>query len=372
MAKKPRAPLSTRYAKRLYHLFLPTKQKWYAYFLLALVVISALAQPYAAWAMWVAFALAAYSAIANDSIQTIGTFISSTRHVKWYYLWLHMGGIFILVVCGGWYYYQGDISYGRLQTPGLDVAPDEFSFLQLLAPIVLLVLTRLRMPVSTSILLLSAFSAKASSIASILQKSLWGYALAFVVGFCMWYVLSYFFGRLFKTKKTTGLGWVIAQWLVSGMLWGVWVMQDMANIAVVLPRSLSLWQLVVVVVYVVLGLGVLFYLRGARIQQLVEEKSNITNVRTATMIDLSYALLLYYLKIQSQIPISTTWVFIGLLGGRELGWNLGLGKLKRFRLITRFIVKDVAYAGIGLVVSLVIAVSVSASLRASLYALLPW
>ena len=53
---------------------------------------------------------------------------------------------------------------------GLNEAPESFSFLQVMAPAILLVLTRLKMPVSTSILLLSAFTTKASSIVSILQK----------------------------------------------------------------------------------------------------------------------------------------------------------------------------------------------------------
>lgn len=41
--------------------------------------------PYSNVAMWVGFGLAGYAAIANDSIQTIGTFIASNKHRKWYY-----------------------------------------------------------------------------------------------------------------------------------------------------------------------------------------------------------------------------------------------------------------------------------------------
>ena len=46
-------------------------------------------------AAWVGFAFAGYSAIANDSIQTIGTFITSNRKTAWWVLWLFMGGIFL-------------------------------------------------------------------------------------------------------------------------------------------------------------------------------------------------------------------------------------------------------------------------------------
>jgi len=41
-------------------------------------------------------------------------------------------------------------------------------------------------------------------------------------------------------------------------------------------------------------------------------------MRSATIIDLVYALVLWYFKQYNDIPMSTTWVFVGLLCGREL------------------------------------------------------
>lgn len=96
------------------------------------------------------FCLAAYSAIANDSIQTIGTFIASNNKKPWYVLWLFMGLIWLGTISYSWFYYAGDVTYQRLSVPGLEKAPESFVFLQLAAPIVLLVMTRLRMPVSTT------------------------------------------------------------------------------------------------------------------------------------------------------------------------------------------------------------------------------
>jgi hypothetical protein len=43
----------------------------------------------------VAFIVACISAITNDSVQTIGTFIASTTHFKWYYMWVYLTLIFI-------------------------------------------------------------------------------------------------------------------------------------------------------------------------------------------------------------------------------------------------------------------------------------
>src|SRR5690554_1721389 len=108
-------------------------------------------------AMWVGFFFAAYSAIANDSIQTIGTFLASNSDKKWWILWMWIGGIFLVTMTYSWVTYSGDVTYERLTAKGFEEAPTSFTFLHVAAPLFLLILTRLRMPVSTTFLLLSSF-----------------------------------------------------------------------------------------------------------------------------------------------------------------------------------------------------------------------
>ena len=321
--------------------------------------------PYPEVAMWLVFFLASYSAIANDSIQTIGTFIASNADKKWYYLWIYMGSIFLITVTYSWINYGGDISYERLASKGLNEAPQQFKFLQVFAPVVLLILTRFRMPVSTSILLLSAFATQASSITSILQKSFFGYFIAFALAIIVWLLTTNLFEK-YKNSKPSKL-WLPLQWISSGALWSTWIMQDMANVAVVLPRSLTLDQFLVVSSFIFFGLGLLFYLRGDRIQKIVTEKTDIIDVRAATVVDFIYACLLYYLKVISTIPISTTWVFIGLLGGRELAINIKLYSKGNYIKALKMISKDALYAGIGLAVSLILALSINENMRDQLF-----
>ena len=323
------------------------------------------AYPYPEVAMWLVFFLASYSAIANDSIQTIGTFIASNADKKWYYLWIYMGSIFLITVTYSWINYGGDISYERLASKGLNEAPEQFKFLQVFAPVVLLILTRFRMPVSTSILLLSAFATQASSITSILQKSFFGYFIAFALAIIVWLLTTNLFEK-YKNSKPSKL-WLPLQWISSGALWSTWIMQDMANVAVVLPRSLTLDQFLVVSSFIFFGLGLLFYLRGDRIQKIVTEKTDIIDVRAATVVDFIYACLLYYLKVISTIPISTTWVFIGLLGGRELAINIKLYSKGNYIKALKMISKDALYAGIGLAVSLALALSINENMRDQLF-----
>ena len=330
-----------------------------------LFIVCFFAYPYPEVAMWLVFFLASYSAIANDSIQTIGTFIASNADKKWYYLWIYMGSIFLITVTYSWVNYGGDISYERLASKGLNEAPDQFKFLQVFAPVVLLILTRFRMPVSTSILLLSAFATQASSITSILQKSFFGYFIAFALAIIVWLLTTNLFEK-YKNSKPSRL-WLPLQWISSGALWSTWIMQDMANVAVVLPRSLSTDQFLVVSSFIFFGLGLLFYLRGDRIQKIVTEKTDIIDVRAATVVDFIYACLLYYLKVISTIPISTTWVFIGLLGGRELAINIKLYSNGNYLKALKIISKDALYAGIGLIVSLILAISINENMRDQLF-----
>ncbi|MGK7395178.1 MAG: hypothetical protein ACNS62_11440 [Candidatus Cyclobacteriaceae bacterium M3_2C_046] len=330
-----------------------------------LLFVAGSVSPHPQIAMWFGFAMAGYSAIANDSIQTIGTFISSNIHKRWYYLWLFMGGIFLITVTYSWIIYDGDVSYQRLQAKGFAEAPDSFSFLQLSAPVILLILTRMRMPVSTSILLLSAFSSQGTAIVDVLKKSLSGYFLAFIAAIIVWYIIAHFVKHYFKGKPHPS--WRYFQWITSGFLWSAWIMQDAANIAIFLPRSLNIYQFIGFAAYIFFGLGLLFYLKGDKIQGIVNEKSGVTDVRAATIVDFVYATILFYFKEVSVIPMSTTWVFIGLLGGRELAISFSKKRaLKRKRSIRkslRMISKDALYAAIGLIVSLLLAFAINADLR---------
>lgn len=321
--------------------------------------IAGISYEYARWAMWVGFFFAGYSAIANDSIQTIGTFLASNSDKKWWMLWLWIGGIFLLTVTYSWVTYDGDVSYQRLTAKGFEEAPTSFTFLQVAAPLFLLIITRLRMPVSTTFLLLSCFSANLEGITSVLGKSLTGYFLAFAVALIVWFGLSKPLDKFF-TGEPAGY-WIPIQWVVSGSLWAVWLMQDAANIAVYLPRSLSVNGFLVFAGFIFFGLGILFYLRGDRIQEIVTEKSYVTDVRSATVIDFVYAIVLYYFKVVSVVPISTTWVFIGLLAGREVAMSItdAQGKGKPFSRSLKLVGKDVLYATIGLVVSILLAIAIN-------------
>lgn len=346
------------------------REKTFLVFVLAGTVLAAVSTGYGSAAMWLGFLFAAYAAVANDSIQSLGTFIESNKDKKWWVLWLYTGLIFLATVTFSWVYFNGDVTYQRLLNDAGETKyphPEQFSFFQVIAPLVLLVLTRLRMPVSTTFLLLSVFSADAEGITSMVSKSLTGYGLAFVLSFAIWYGLYSIIKRFFKSRKHH-VGWTVVQWIVSGSLWSVWLMQDGANIAVFLPRKLEPLHFAIFAVTIFLGLGLLFFLRGDKIQEVVSEKVRISDIRAATLVDFTYVLLLIYKLFISPIPMSTTWVFLGTIGGREIAVSLARIKRgkKHKKKAVRIVLRDVAYATIGLIISVALAAGANPTIRAEI------
>lgn len=328
----------------------------------ALLTVAAVT-PFPDVARWVGFVLAAYSIVANDSIQTVGTFIASNEHRRWWVLWLFIGGVFVITIAWGWTTASspGDVSFGRLASKGFSETPQSFAFLQLAAPVVLLVLTRFRMPVSTTFLILSCFATEADGLGNVLQKSLWGYVVAFAFGAVLFGATARWFLRY--ADRPASPWWGPAQWLSTGVLWSNWIMQDMANVAVYLPRQLSLPEVVLFTVVIFVGLGLLFFLRGDRIQAIVSEKSSVIDIRAATLIDFVYALILFGFMKVSTVPMSTTWVFIGLLAGREMALIALRATGRPFQEGLRLSGRDVLLATLGLVVSVLVAMAANPVVR---------
>lgn len=342
-------------------------EKFFLAFVVLGIVVAQISVGYGQAAMWVGFFFAAYAAVANDSIQSLGTFIESNAQRKWWVLWLFVGAIFLVTVTFSWFYYDGDVTYQRLlNDEGVTdyPHPESFSFFQIIAPLVLLILTRLRMPVSTTFLLLSVFSSDSSGITAVIGKSLSGYGMAFILSFLIWYFSYNLIKKYFRARKTHQ-AWTIIQWTVSGSLWAVWLMQDGANIAVFLPRQQTAWQFLIFAGTIFFGLGFLFYNRGDKIQEVVSEKVRISDVRAATLVDFTYVILLIYKLFISTVPLSTTWVFLGIIGGREIAVSLARNKRgnRHKKLSLKMIGRDVGSALIGLIISVTLAMGANEGIR---------
>ena len=158
-------------------------------------------------------------------------------------------------------------------------------------------------------------------------------------------------------KEEHKVYWRVGQWFTTGFLWWTWLSHDMANIAVFLPREIPIDLMLVISAVFVAGLWYMFREGGGKIQNIVLEKHNTRYVRSATIIDGVYWLILFFFKELNDIPMSTTWVFVGLLCGRELAMATMTGK-EKFKVVFPLIGKDFLKMMVGLATSVGVVLSI--------------
>lgn len=327
--------------------------------------------------MWVGFILASYSVVGNDVIQTLGTFLTSNeKKVKWYVLWAFASSIMVYALVSG--YMNNDIDYGRLDKFDLDAV--NYNWYYVLPPLVLLLITRSGIPVSTTFMVLTLFSLNkipgdlGSMVSSVfdtdaklggmIYKSILGYIIAFSSAIVIYLLITRLTEKKFIENPVTDKArpfWMVAQWLITGFLWFQWLTQDLANIYVYLKggEGLSTGGFAFSLFILVGLLGYIFYQAGGKVQNVVREKTSTADIRSATFIDLIYGIILYIFKynyfdlFEAKLPMSTTWIFIGLLAGREIGIRLNLEK-KLSKATAGMVFADLGKVFFGLLVSVIL------------------
>ena len=120
--------------------------------------------------MAIGFLLAAYAVVANDSLQTLGTYLTSNRtRTPRAIQMVFLCAVTLTVLMVGWRVNGGDLAWGRLEPFAV---PDPFTWVYVIPPIIVLVLTAWGAPVSTSFLVLTAFAPE--TIPRLLEHSLSG------------------------------------------------------------------------------------------------------------------------------------------------------------------------------------------------------
>lgn len=373
----------------------------------------------------IGFMFAAYAIVANDVIQTLGTFLSSNAKRPWLILWAFAASIIVFVMAYGWFFNSGDIAFDRLNS--IPYPQTGIQWWHVLPPLVLLIITRYGIPVSTTFLVLTIFALSGGAdtegvLGKMLFKSMMGYVVAFAAAAAVYVAISRIFEKwvagsdvdnhktgLLAIPMVVGLGgillylllvgavlpdfasinwvnygialgallvvaivtlrfntWYVMQWMSTAFLWSQWLMQDLANIFVYLPReTITLPDgsidvvfpagLIVFATLLMVGLhAIIFAIRGGEIQKIVLSKTNTVDVRAATLVDFIYGIILLYFKELNDIPMSTTWVFLGLLAGRELAISF-VSNLRSHREAFFDVLTDAIRAGIGLIVSVTLA-----------------
>ena len=308
----------------------------------------------------IGFLIALYAVIGNDSLQTLGTYLESNKDKtsKTNQI-LFICAITAAILFYGWAQNQagegyGDPAWGRLKE---FTVPQDYNWFYIIPPISVLFLTQLGAPVSTSFIILTTFSIENSW--TLLISSLTGYAISLCIS-----IVTYGAGKwIDQTKsyvqeneqiKTTN-NWQVLQWISTSLLWSQWLVLDAANIFIYLPRDLNLaWMSSATGLFCV-GICILVSRGGGPIQDIVKNKTDTENIRSATIIDLVYGIVLFITAKTTSFPLSTTCIFIGLLAGREVGLRFWLDNEKN-SIPFKLLANDLIMVLIGIIVSLIIAI----------------
>jgi len=306
------------------------------------------------WAI-LGFAFAAYAVVGNDALQTLGTFISSNQKLPWWALFLFAAVVLAVVFIIGYIQFEGDPSWGRLSN-AKKYPEFEAQWYHVAPAAALLVITRIGLPVSTSFMILSIFATMAG-MQSMIEKSAYAYMMSFGLGLVMYVFLAPTLERHFmKTPESAQKPhWILFQWVTTAYLWAVWLIQDFANIYIFLPRKLSAELAIASVLLIMVLLMATFLNRGGPVQKILNSKTSVTDIRSATLIDFFYASILAYFAYVSNTPMSTTWAFLGFIGGRELALAT-IDKVRSPGATLKIIGMDASKALFGLAVSVGLAV----------------
>lgn len=301
--------------------------------------------------MCAGFLLSLFACIQNDVIQTMGTFLMINKDRPVWHAWLYISFVIVLTFSIGWAVNGGDMAFGRLtRVPH----PAEFYWWHILPPIALMCLTRRGIPAATSFLIVSIFSSNQVT-GLMVAKSAIGYSSAFIVSLILYFFIARRVEKIFLYTKNrpVSVGWVIAKWISTAFLICAWLMQDGAVLYVFLPRHLELWQMILSLCALITILYFICSRRGGDLAGIIKLKTNTQDIRSATIIDIIYGSVLIYFMFVNNIPMSTTWVFLGILAGREIALY------NRLRYITekkvyKHVIKDLTKAIIGLIVSITV------------------
>lgn len=207
------------------------------------------------------FLLSMYACVSNDIIQTLGTFLSANKKTPFYYLWAFSVIVLVITIVTGWIVNNGDMSFGLLTRIPVT---EHYTFLYLLPPIILILLTRWGIPVATTFLVLSVFSVSDTSVIwMMLTKSVLGYVIAFVAAIIIYNIIGRPLERYFYyTQKRSGdtkisKWWMVAKWCSTAFIWSQWLVQDSAKLFVYLPRKASVTELLFVLLSFTVFLGIL-------------------------------------------------------------------------------------------------------------------
>lgn len=317
-------------------------------FILSLIVSLFAGQNYFGWLLVV---FTTYTIMANNCAQTIGMFIASNKSKSKFRIIYFLSGIFIITLLISWLFCNKQLDFYLLH----DIPYNSLNPLLVFLPIVLFFLTKYKIPVSATFLIIPIFANK-NTVHSMITKTSVSYFISFLISLIVWRFIYTKYKYLIEVKKEKDINkiWFLLQFMSTGIVWSVWIILSACNFIVFLPRVFELKELILVIFIGVVSIYLILLDNGGKIQEIVDEKSDI-NIKSSVIFNFLFSFTMLFIQYVSKIPITSTWMFLGILAGRELAITVsktGVFGSSYYRKCFIKIWSDLKLAVFGIVVSL--------------------
>lgn len=332
------------------------ENKLYSLYIMIIMLIPFLFTPFNFH--WIIVGLIFFSIVLNNSFQILGTFLIINKNTSIWKSWLFLSSIFVITIMSCWFLCKGQIHFKKLNTIAYT---ENLTFFHYISPLVIIYFTKKKIPASASFLFLSLFASK-SGIYALLANTFRSYIISFIGAFFIWKYLGKIIKKLWSNKinfeeleKNQNL-WVVLQYVSTASLWISWLISNSPTAIVFLPRQFDFKSLSV---FLFLGCFIIYYIlykKGGAMQNIIKNKKDTDNLQSATMLNIIYSLMIYTLQFAISMPISTTWVFVGLMGGRELAIienKQNIISNISFKNSIQKILKDLLISSIGILISFI-------------------
>lgn len=301
---------------------------------------------------WLMVIASSYTVIGNNYIQTIGSFIVNNRE-KPVKNWVFLSLSFVITTLISWSIYKGSIDYSLLKN--IEYQKD-LDIIIVLVPLLLNIFTKYGIPVSATFLIIPLFGTN-NTIHIMITKTITSYFLAFMASFFIWsFIYKHFINIIKNVDNEITKFWNIVEYATTAFVWMAWNILSICVFVVFVDRQFNVFELVIFNLIIILILYILISNSGGKIEKIIKEKKGSNNKKTTAIFNLLFAMILLYLQFFSNVPLTTTWVFLGLLAGRELAityTELGLFSSGRSTKVSLTkIIMDLNKAVVGVVFSL--------------------
>lgn len=301
---------------------------------------------------WFMLAVSSYTVVANNYIQTIGSFIVNNKQ-KFWSNWFFVSVNFTIATLISWFIFNGSLDYSFLKNVEYQ---KDLNIIIIFIPLLLNIFTKYGIPVSATFLIIPLFGSN-STVHIMLTKTVTSYFLAFMVAFFVWRTIYKYFKNFIKYEKDDlNFFWNFMEYITTALVWIAWNILNICVFVVFVDRDFSIYELLAVNIIVIFVIYIIMVNSGGQIEKIIRDKKDNANKKTTAIFNLLFAIILLSLEFFSNVPLTTTWVFLGLLAGRELALSYvekGIFADKKSKISLVKIIKDLNKAIIGIVFSLI-------------------